>query len=209
MKLQRLITIARPIDLPPLQLNASSGSDELAKKKPMLPLFGKRGQYKFSQTPAPSTAPATATKDIAKTETEYKSDEEEMEEDAEQLKAAKRLPASSSPKRTEKPIVESPTKLKKEKSGKKQLKMQVEEPAPVQPNRIDGEVPESTETDRLSSALAKKKRVRVRVRGERGRENVDFDDSGELVDTEKYSTWLPPENQSGDGSTTLNDKYGY
>ena len=25
----------------------------------------------------------------------------------------------------------------------------------------------------------------------------------------KYATWLPPANQSGDGRTSLNDKYGY
>ena len=25
----------------------------------------------------------------------------------------------------------------------------------------------------------------------------------------KYATWLPPTNQSGDGKTALNDKYGY
>ena len=26
---------------------------------------------------------------------------------------------------------------------------------------------------------------------------------------DKYSTWMPPKNQSGDGRTSLNDKYGY
>lgn len=29
------------------------------------------------------------------------------------------------------------------------------------------------------------------------------------VHSEDYSTWLPPQNQSGDGRTNLNDKYGY
>lgn len=65
------------------------------------------------------------------------------------------------------------------------------------------------EDDEKQLEKQKKRRNRMRIRGERGRENVDFDDSGELVDNEKYSTWVPPENQSGDGSTTLNDKYGY
>lgn len=29
------------------------------------------------------------------------------------------------------------------------------------------------------------------------------------VHSEDYSTWTPPQNQSGDGRTSLNDKYGY
>lgn len=27
--------------------------------------------------------------------------------------------------------------------------------------------------------------------------------------SDDYSTWLPPQNQTGDGRTNLNDKYGY
>lgn len=29
------------------------------------------------------------------------------------------------------------------------------------------------------------------------------------VHSDDYSTWIPPQNQSGDGRTNLNDKYGY
>lgn len=29
------------------------------------------------------------------------------------------------------------------------------------------------------------------------------------VHSEDYSTWIPPQGQSGDGRTNLNDKYGY
>lgn len=29
------------------------------------------------------------------------------------------------------------------------------------------------------------------------------------VHSDDYSTWLPPQDQTGDGKTSLNDKYGY
>ena len=40
--------------------------------------------------------------------------------------------------------------------------------------------------------------------------NIHKTTYGELSEhDDKYSTWLPPKNQSGDGRTNLNDKYGY
>ncbi|XP_034660724.1 kanadaptin [Drosophila subobscura] len=58
----------------------------------------------------------------------------------------------------------------------------------------------------------KKRRQRApRQRNNKQRQDVDMD-MNELVeheDTEKYAKWVPPTNQSGDGITHLNEKFGY
>lgn len=49
------------------------------------------------------------------------------------------------------------------------------------------------------------RRENKKIRPKDKRENPKFDDSYR----ENYSTWVFPEDQSGDGRTCLNDKYGY
>ncbi|EDW24946.1 GL24426 [Drosophila persimilis] len=62
------------------------------------------------------------------------------------------------------------------------------------------------------AAAQKKRRQRApRQRNNKQRQDVDMD-MNELVeheDTEKYAKWVPPTNQSGDGITHLNEKFGY
>lgn len=53
----------------------------------------------------------------------------------------------------------------------------------------------------------KKRRHRIRQRGKR--QEVDMDDDVEYESSDKYAKWVPPENQSGDGFTDLNKKFGY
>jgi hypothetical protein len=36
-----------------------------------------------------------------------------------------------------------------------------------------------------------------------------MNDDDEYIDEEKVSTWVAPEGQTGDGTTHLNEKYGY
>ncbi|EDV48574.1 kanadaptin [Drosophila erecta] len=56
----------------------------------------------------------------------------------------------------------------------------------------------------------KKRRQRQRQRNKQ-RQDVDMDlnELAEHEDTEKYAKWVPPSNQSGDGITHLNEKFGY
>lgn len=74
-----------------------------------------------------------------------------------------------------------------------------EQVEPKQLNKRELVDPEST-----SASKKRKNRIRIRYR-----ENVDIDDAEEAKQEEKVSKWIPPENQTGDGSTHLNDKYGY
>lgn len=82
-------------------------------------------------------------------------------------------------------------------------------------NKIPDKDDEQVETKQLNkrelvdpetTSASKKRKNRIRIRY---RENVDIDDAEEAKQEEKVSKWIPPENQTGDGSTHLNDKYGY
>lgn len=55
-----------------------------------------------------------------------------------------------------------------------------------------------------SSSNKNKNRQRNKVRNQ-----IDIDDTEEEANPQKYSGWIPPENQTGDGVTALNSKYGY
>lgn len=57
-----------------------------------------------------------------------------------------------------------------------------------------------------SEAEAAKKRRRVRIRANRPAASDPNDDYGS-IDDDRYATWLPPDNQSGDGKTALNAKF--
>ncbi|KAH8232596.1 hypothetical protein KR032_010143 [Drosophila birchii] len=58
--------------------------------------------------------------------------------------------------------------------------------------------------------LQKKRRQRQRQRNKQRQDvDMDLDELAEHEDGEKYAKWVPPTNQSGDGITHLNEKFGY
>ncbi|XP_055678956.1 kanadaptin [Lutzomyia longipalpis] len=67
---------------------------------------------------------------------------------------------------------------------------------------------EADEEDKSESTTSKKRKTRSRNR-EKTRENIDMPDEDVEDDLEKFSGWLPPEDQKGDGMTELNKKLGY
>lgn len=80
-------------------------------------------------------------------------------------------------------------------------------------NRTDDTITSSTEESVVQSSSAgqsssgknkNKNRQRNKVRHQ-----IDMDDTEEEAHPQKYSGWMPPENQTGDGVTALNSKYGY
>ncbi|KAL6433212.1 hypothetical protein ACFW04_006434 [Cataglyphis niger] len=64
-----------------------------------------------------------------------------------------------------------------------------------------------TETEERNANIVNDKKRRKDKKSEKSKimkKQYDQD-----IHSEDYSTWIPPQDQSGDGRTTLNDKYGY
>lgn len=210
-----MIKIARPVDLMPLH-SETKKIDVSVKKSQTLPLFGKRGTFKYSTvTMEPKSAnPIQPTYD-------NRSDEEEVEEMDDKEATEKDVLPVDDPKVSDdeqtntRPssvrLICSPPKQdeKPPDTVPEEAQDRIADPETVEDNRksIVTNGRDSSSSISSSSTITKKKRNRIRIRNDKGRENVDFDE--EMVDTEKYSTWVPPQGQSGDGSTNLNDKYGY
>lgn len=223
IKLQRLIKIARPIDLPPIVLTNQSQSNEGEKaKKLVLPLFGKKGTFSFkTSNPVPAkklkTDEINAQPNIAESQTDETDAIEETEDS---------VGVENTSEKSPKVIVE-----KKERKEKKDEALELPEcdkeiddvtdvtskdlegSPDVEMVTLESEIEPTTASVSLSddslASKSKKKRSRNRTRNDKNRERIDFDDAEENADATKYSGWVPPENQSGDGLTDLNSKYGY
>lgn len=195
---QKLMNAAKPtFTLPPIQEPTSS--------KPKLSMFGKRSKLG-------SFLGIKKHVEIIKTteEVEFKVEEEEeaipVVEVPIESEIIKPLDVVVAEVEETKPALVPETKLETE------LKPPQEEPPTNQiPNKEDEKVEpkqlnkrELVDPELTSASKKRKNRIRIRYR-----ENVDIDDAEELKQEEKVSKWIPPENQSGDGSTHLNDKYGY
>ncbi|XP_001659227.2 kanadaptin [Aedes aegypti] len=218
--LQKLIKIAKPLELPGMsQGPSSSGSSKDELKKKMMPLFGKRNKL-------------CKTFGIKKSEikvggaTSSYGDEVEEEEDAEQEKDESRVEKKQEPEKVQSEMI--PKKVQGPVFNQELLEQNcktIKSPEDIevsaaksqthqdeQSSQSEGNKKRRSETEledsSLSSAVGRKKRSRNRTR-ERNRDNVDFDDTDELQSEEKNIEWVPPQNQTGDGRTSLNEKFGY
>lgn len=227
--MKRLINITRPVDLPPLK-NVDECKPDVVKKKPALPLFGKKGTFgfgksatKLSQAVAPSKPVKRPIQSTAEEFVEEFDEDEEIkpkvQKITEKLESTSsevtseptHLPQASSSKESECDIVAVSSLEDKGVSQNSTTKIDVRDKIDnnskntVEPEKSD----EPPTAEGNSKAGNKKKRNRIRARDEKPRENIDIDDADEVMDTEKYAGWIPPENQSGDGIIDLNSKYGY
>ncbi|KAG4077848.1 hypothetical protein HA402_013782 [Bradysia odoriphaga] len=209
--LKRLIKIARPVDLMPL--HTETKQTDSTKKTPTLALFGKRGTFKYT-----SVAPEVKSRNsVLPAAHQNQSDEEEVEEmdekeatetaheDKNTILDNEEIDKPSTSSR----LISMPSKPIEQESTAEQSEVQDKTVVPDANDEANTKKINTTGSNNSSSTSnsTKKKRNRIRIRTDKNRENVDFDE--EVVDTEKYSTWLPPQGQSGDGSTDLNVKYGY
>lgn len=207
---QKLINIAKPsITLPPI-----------APSKAKLPLFGKRNSLGRNFGVKISEPVETKTTEAFKVEEDedepeqvadkIKSKEETREEkkvigpafDPEILKSASENVNKIAVKSD---LVKEPMKPE-ESSEPAEKKMKAEKPS--KSVLILSPTNESATTTSALQESSKKRKTRIRVRN-RLRENIDMNDDDEYIDEEKVSTWVAPDNQTGDGTTHLNNKYGY
>lgn len=204
VKLQKLIKIARPFELPPLlppTIATSSQSGTETKKKLVLPLFGKKGTFSFR-----SAVPAKKPRVEEVKQDSNAADEPEEEEEDEVVQEAEST--------EETPVVANTTE-KPEKSKNKPTEMRshqpvIEDHAPAdQEETHAASESTSTATDESTSSKRKRKNRNRHRNRNKNTERMDYDDSEELADTTKYSKWVPPEDQAGDGMTDLNSKFGY
>ncbi|XP_004524183.1 kanadaptin [Ceratitis capitata] len=241
-KVQRLIKIAKPIDLQFAKLSETAKNDSTGKRQ--LPMIGKRNQFskfkiaKIVENHKSTTNPSNAN---------LASDEEEVEDDTETSSmTSNSLSNTAALKSTVQKIPLEEEQYKKEnpsdysKSAGSPIK--VYGPTTVAAKNMDDKGDNNTTENLLNTDEGKasaecktfenisvnqetlkdsakieessetentRKKRRQRQRQRQKRQEIDIDELEEQESSEKYAKWVPPPNQSGDGYTELNDKYGY
>lgn len=215
-KIQKLANIAKPsIKLPPM--------------KGKLPLFGKRSALgrNFGVKSVQEVKKVEVEREFeveedekveeddameGKVEEVQKKSEENVEEDQEKSKNVKEN-SSENVKETaetpEKQVKSDQMEVESTKSDQKISKTPQKTEKNTSKTEKARKPPSPPAEPSQDTAPSKKRKNRTRIRGNRLRENIDMNDDDEYIDEEKVSTWVAPEGQSGDGTTHLNEKYGY
>ncbi|XP_067632230.1 kanadaptin [Eurosta solidaginis] len=216
-RVQRLIKIAKPVNLKLDNFDGSTNKAQSAKKQ--LPMIGKRNQFskfKIAKIVEPTEVIKKANV------TNLASDEEEFEEDEEGSTATRKsvlvksAPTENSEKNEgipELPVQElnstskiyGPAGLVSKNLVTNEEEKLVENTSQSTLKQLSNKI-EKDEVNE-SENLRKKRRQRQRLRQKR--QGIDLDELEEHESSEKYAKWVPPPNQSGDGYTELNKKYGY
>uniref|UniRef100_A0A182M1R7 FHA domain-containing protein n=1 Tax=Anopheles culicifacies TaxID=139723 RepID=A0A182M1R7_9DIPT len=182
-QIKKLIEVTKPVDLEKIGKNKESSS---GSKRPILPLFGKR--TKLSNTFGIRESSIKAEKDADPVPTDGVSSTANI------TQKSNALPKQTSPQQEEE-LGEPSTRCKSERK-----RSSVE----ANPDVIRETAVATGESN------SKKKRGRPRTRDNtKARENVDFDDTVEMASEDKNVEWVPPSGQTGDGRTSLNEKFGY
>ncbi|XP_030556313.1 kanadaptin [Drosophila novamexicana] len=219
-KLQRLIRIAKPTALPFVTPKNKTLDSNVAKKQ--LPMIGKRNQFsKFKVIKATPSVRAKASEEQEFEEEEEEQDEkEEKQEKEEMAKETVANPAASGEEYAQelqemtKKTVAKPAPGEVSKEIKPTAEPEADKrhvPVAAAETSTDLTAPEEDENAEEEAAAQKKRRQRARQRNNKQRQDVDMDlnELAEHEDGDKYAKWVPPTNQSGDGFTHLNEKFGY
>ena len=206
-RLEKLVSLAKPTELPKLQLNKSTSKSVMIGKR-----FG-FGKSKNLRTI--ETKPHTISKDNkVSTGTKKISDEILNDKLIEEVESDKKIKQTDHGKVNQtkemefkKPETTNMAENKKPSSFKNERENKTEKRETETQFSPELQMTEIEETEKL---VEKKKRKRRPNKDTSIADNVrvpgDYESS---LNDDKYATWVPPENQSGDGRTSLNDKYGY
>ncbi|XP_065784924.1 kanadaptin isoform X3 [Muntiacus reevesi] len=226
-RLKGLIKIVKPAEIPELKKTESQATDgENKAKKLTLPLFGAmKGGSKFKLKtgtvgklpPKRPELPPTLMRMKDEPEVEEEEEEEEEEEKKEKEEHEKKTEAGSSrlqqetepeeaAQETSPPIDFTCSKETKNHENMSQLSQ-------VEQNKDYQEISEAAASCQEPSASENENE---KSRGEFKKKKAPGPGKVPLIlsskypeDDPDYCVWVPPEGQSGDGRTHLNDKYGY
>ncbi|XP_053488214.1 kanadaptin isoform X2 [Ictalurus furcatus] len=200
-RLQKLIDLTRPTQLPSLQSQPGNQSESDKPKKLTLPLFGAmKGGRKFKlKTGAigklPPKRPNLPPELFNMKELPPEGEEEEEEEDEQG-----------------------------EKASEMDKECNVEEKESIAASEVDLEPAPADEMEHVEVSSAGKRAEETCSRSPKGKDQPPLKKSGKMIgpsrppstvskqypeDDPDYCVWVPPAGQSGDGRTHLNDKYGY
>lgn len=193
-KVRKLQNIARPIALPPLK---QSDRVELDESRPIsgsnLPLFGKIKTFGFDKLK--SKIQNQRSSDTSRNEEDESIEEFDDDDGAKTAKSP--VPNEKSmTKSSEKPeqcITKEPSVSKDETDSQRISNQEI----------IGQETIIHSELRTGNKNKNRNKNCRNKIRNQ-----IDIDDD-EDNSPQKYSGWIPPNNQTGDGMTELNSKYGY
>lgn len=201
---QKMIQVAKPVELPQLVVHKEGETPTESSSKISAPLFGKKiklskdfGIEKKSKTDDSKDG--------------ISDDEEEMiPESSSSIQRIKESQSADISIKDDKEIANETISVEKlPGTGTIETPEKVIGPKSMTPEDLQ----KITSKDKTSTSepaekpQSRKRPQRVRNRNEKPRENIDIDESEEHPD--KYAGWVPPENQEGDGMTSLNEKLGY
>lgn len=199
------------------------------KKKIQLPLFGKKKTFGFDKLKQQVSSHKSTTSEETKTNEnkpieEFDDDDDDNndddgatkhtvvdEEKAVDLtfKKSPKIELSKVEKSCDEQINEFNSKIDTEQIETKENKNKVDSSDHLKhenPKHLPAE--EKVVENSSGSSASTKNRSKHRNRN-KARQQIDIDETEEEKSPQKYSGWVPPSNQSGDGITDLNSKYGY
>lgn len=200
----RLANIAKPANLPNLELPSSSSTNNSKSSK--FPLYGKRLKVKVQLPNRPKEVNTSIESDE---EEEMDSIPEKSNEIHAETKSNKSLIDEVKTIKMVDDVREDSTKIdsmhKKSDDDLKNVQKYV-----IQPSTSDDKLVEDEKTDELETDEKRKKKNQRRIQQRQEKAAVEKQ-RGYQEDAvkENYSMWVPPTDQSGDGRTNLNEKYGY